>query len=205
MVIERGGALAVQQRDPQTPLHGPDGRVLGHMSDFWTWAYAGNDPQAEPRILPGYLVELALNRTPSRRWNAPTKGAAARQQELIDSLAVEVRGASEVPSLARTGAANISFSLANRPDVDVWIFALLAHTDTQTLDPLNAGQWAFFVVPDVYLELAMPRARAISLTELASGPFGTPVGWEDVLPTVASSFDAPHARKRGTGRGAAAV
>lgn len=181
--------MAVTRREPNTPLRGPRGEELARLSDFWTWAYAGSDADAEPRTMPHYLVELALGRTPSRRWGARPTGAAAMRQQLLDALTIEVRGASEVPSLARTGAANITFSLANRPTVDAWIFALLAHTDPSTIDPLDATQWAFFVVPDVFLELAHARSRSITLTQIAASHFGTPVPWEGLADAMAAAFE----------------
>lgn len=197
-MAERERQMAVTRREPHTPLRGPGGEEIARLGDFWTWAYADADAEAEPGTMPEYLVELALGRTPSRRWGARNTGEAARRQELLDSLAIEVRGASEVPSLARTGAANITFSLANRPAVDAWVFALLAHTDAQTVDPLDATQWAFFVVPDVFLELAHPRSRSITLTQLAATPFGAPLAWESLADAVAGAFQM--ARRPGVKR-----
>lgn len=197
-MIEDAPALSIQRREPQTALRGAEGEQLSTLGDFWAWAYSDESLDAEPRILPGYLVELALRRAPSQRWAGT--GLNDATQRLLDSLTFEVRGASEVPTMARTGAANITFSLANRPDVDAWIFAIIAHTDVETLNPLDVRQWAFFVVPSVYIDMAHARARSITLTQLASTPFGAAVSWSELGATMVANFRKPSAKATAASR-----
>ncbi len=46
------------------------------------------------------------------------------------------------------------------------MFALLAHKDQQTLDPLNLDQWEFFVLPTTALDKKDPTQKAIGLSAL---------------------------------------
>jgi hypothetical protein len=48
----------------------------------------------------------------------------------------------------------------------VYVFALLAHQDKPTLDPLNVAQWVFYVVPTLLLDDLMPCQNTIALNAL---------------------------------------
>ena len=48
----------------------------------------------------------------------------------------------------------------------MYVFALLAHTDQRTLDPLDVSQWQFFVVPTVSLDNRKRSQHSITLPSL---------------------------------------
>ena len=52
------------------------------------------------------------------------------------------------------------------------MFALLAHTDQQTLDPLDLSQWEFYVLPTTLLDNRKRSQHSITLPSLRklSGP-----------------------------------
>jgi hypothetical protein len=57
------------------------------------------------------------------------------------------------------------------------VFALLAHTDKATVNPLDLDQWSFYAVPTAKLEERIGRRRSLSLKtvrELAPGLRGRP-------------------------------
>ncbi|HET9365949.1 MAG TPA: hypothetical protein VFP71_13145 [Candidatus Angelobacter sp.] len=56
-------------------------------------------------------------------------------------------------------AANGTYAAEVKRQADLYIFALLAHQDKATLDPLDLGQWEFYVVPSAQL----PDRAAITL------------------------------------------
>ncbi|MFQ5667599.1 MAG: hypothetical protein ACE5I7_14400 [Candidatus Binatia bacterium] len=53
-----------------------------------------------------------------------------------------------------------------RRQADVYVFALLAHTDQRTLDPLELSQWEFYVVPTMLLDNRQRSQHSITLTSL---------------------------------------
>lgn len=47
---------------------------------------------------------------------------------------------------------------------DVYVFALLAHSDKSTLNPLNVGQWEFYVLSARLLDRLKPTGESIGLS-----------------------------------------
>ncbi len=48
----------------------------------------------------------------------------------------------------------------------VYVFALLAHTDKATVDPLNLDQWVFYVLPTAVLDGRTRSQHSITLKTL---------------------------------------
>ena len=48
------------------------------------------------------------------------------------------------------------------------MFALLAHQDKVTLDPMNVEQWVFFVLPTAVLDARLPSQKQLGLAGLRS-------------------------------------
>ena len=59
-----------------------------------------------------------------------------------------------------------------RRQADVYVFALLAHVDKTTIDPLDVGQWRFYVLPTAILDARRRSQHSIALTSLeaVAGP-----------------------------------
>ena len=53
-----------------------------------------------------------------------------------------------------------------RRQADVYVFALLAHQDKTTLDPMNLAQWEFLVLPTVTLNTQRPLQSRLTLASL---------------------------------------
>lgn len=49
---------------------------------------------------------------------------------------------------------------------DVYVFAVLAHSDKATIDPLNANQWQFYVVQTTTLNARTRSQHSITLKSL---------------------------------------
>jgi hypothetical protein len=54
----------------------------------------------------------------------------------------------------------------SRRQADVYVFALLAHKEVETLDPLNVGQWRFFVLATSRLDERTRSQHSITLATL---------------------------------------
>ena len=53
-----------------------------------------------------------------------------------------------------------------RRQADIYVFALLAHTDKSTIDPLNVNQWQFYVLPTATLDARTRSQHSITLKSL---------------------------------------
>ncbi len=74
---------------------------------------------------------------------------------------------------------------------DVYVFAVLAHTDKATVDPLNVDQLEFYVLPTNVLDERMPTQKSIVLSSLLKlGP--KKVGFEGLGDAIRTS-SAEHA------------
>ena len=54
----------------------------------------------------------------------------------------------------------------SRRQAHVYVFALLAHKDKLTIDPLNIDQWIFFVLPTTVLDARKRSQTSITLRSL---------------------------------------
>jgi hypothetical protein len=77
------------------------------------------------------------------------------------------------PTRAWDPDTNILSKQAKR-QADVYVFALLAHTDKRSIDPLNVNQWQFFVLSREVLDGRTRSQHSItlrSLQALSAGPW----------------------------------
>jgi hypothetical protein len=70
-----------------------------------------------------------------------------------------------------------------RRQADVYVFALLAHTDQETVDPLNLDQWRFFVLSTAVLDARTRSQQSITLRTLQDLCGGS-VSYSDLARTV---------------------
>jgi hypothetical protein len=66
------------------------------------------------------------------------------------------------PTLGWAAATN-TYSPERKRHADVYVFALLAHRDKATRDPLNIDQWDLYVLPTAVLDAQLPMQKTISL------------------------------------------
>ena len=146
--------------------------------DFWRWAVDDLASNTLRGLVAEFLVARALGLTdlPRREWDA----VDLRTRE---GRAVEVKSAAYLQSWPQERPSAIRFGVAaktgwdaetNRWDperrrrADVYVFALLAHEDEATLDPLNVDQWRFWIVPSARLGQQMGDQKSVGLGGLAS-------------------------------------
>jgi hypothetical protein len=157
---------------------GVDSTVL----DFWRWALGDLRMNTARSVLAEFLVRSAI-RDPSpirREW-------ASFDLKSSRGARVEVKTAAYLQSWAQRALTRPSFSLGKviglewnvelgqytgdprALKADVWVFALHTCTDPEAYDPLDAGQWRFWVVP----------ANAPGIQERAQSGRGgqVPLGW----------------------------
>ncbi|MEZ5924923.1 MAG: hypothetical protein R3D57_11140 [Hyphomicrobiaceae bacterium] len=144
--------------------------------DFWQWSASDMVANTMRGVLAEYIVALALGIADGMReeW-------AAWDLTMADATRIEVKSAAYVQSWQQAKPSVISFSVAksrqwsetsglgnesSRP-AQIYVFALLAHMDQATLDPLDLDQWVFYVLPTSVLDARQRSQHSITLPSLA--------------------------------------
>ncbi len=171
------GPTAATPKTGSEPFHN-DGKSMGFdLLGFWRWSVSDLVSNATRGRLAEYIVAKALSiNTDGIRseWDA---------FDLITprGVKVEVKSAAYIQSWNQKKASLIFFRVprtrfwdaeinvqnkeTNR-HADVYVFALLAHTDKKTVDPMDMSQWRFFVLPTCVLDSRTRSQHSISLGSL---------------------------------------
>ena len=157
-----------------------------NVHGFWAWSVSDLVSNATRGRLAEYIVAKACGVGTSH----PRDEWAAVDLETPKGVLVEVKSAAYVQSWHQEKLSAISFGVkktlkwdpeTNRqgeePErtADVYVFALLAHQEQSTLDPLNLDQWEFYVLPTCVLNERKRSQHSItlpSLKKLNAGPHG---------------------------------
>jgi hypothetical protein len=176
--------------EPLTTAGGPAGPTL---ADFWGWSRSDLLDNLERGVLAEFIVATALS--------IPTDGVrvgwATWDLTTPDGVRVEVKSAAYLQSWAQRRLSRISFStpktlawdadtgefagLAQR-HAQVYVFALLAHTDKSTVNPLDLDQWMFYVLPTSVLDARTRSQHSITLKTLEE--LTAAVGFSELRETV---------------------
>ncbi|MHB1324928.1 MAG: hypothetical protein ACYDGS_02975 [Thermoleophilia bacterium] len=165
-------------------------RDLGFdLLGFWRWSASDVISNATRGILAEYLIARAVGAADGVRdeWAA---------YDLHDprGISIEVKSAAYIQSWYQERVSTISFncpktlawdartnrqSSEKRRQAKVYVFALLAHRDQATLNPLDVSQWEFYVVPTATLDHRERSQHSITLKSLRD-LHGKPVGYSDL-------------------------
>ena len=169
-------ALTVALRTGAEPFH-LGGRALSFdVLSFWRWSASDLVSNVWRGILAEYLVAQAMGVAGRARieWDAS-------DLHTPNGLRIEVKSAAYLQSWAQRTPSAIGFDIAKKRAWDattntplpqasrtaaVYVFALLAHRDKATLDPLDLSQWEFYVVPCQVLDKVCGAQKRIGLTAL---------------------------------------
>jgi hypothetical protein len=162
------GRREVARKSGTERLHN-GGTDLGvDLRSFWQWSVSDLVSNVTRGRLAEYIVASALG--------APTDGVrdewAAFDLVTQAGVRVEVKSAAYIQSWHQVRLSSISFvtpmtrawdaetgvqNLEAKRQADVYVFALLAHTDKATVDPLDVSQWRFYILP-VGAECSHPKS-----------------------------------------------
>lgn len=153
--------------------------------EFWRWSASDLVDNVRRGELAEFIVAKAFGvdvRRPREGW---ATWDLTWQIDHETSLAVEVKSAAYLQSWGQRALSKIQFVVPKRRGfdrisnaleatarrhADVYVFALLAHKDKLTVDPLRLNQWLFYVLPTHKLDERARSQHSItlkSLTELA--------------------------------------
>ncbi len=161
------------------------GRDLGFdLLSFWQWSASDLVGNTARGVIAEYLVARALEIDASGLRD----GWAAYDLCTPSGIKVEVKSAAYLQSWHQAKLSIVSFrtpkTRAWHPDTnqldaeatrqaDVYVFAILAHREKSTLNPLDASQWEFYVLPTRALNERTRSQHSITLPtprRMAAGP-----------------------------------
>jgi len=186
-----------------TPLTGQESftfqnKPLAQVNHFWRWGISDLVSNTNRGIVAEYIVALALGLDLSGvrdEWRA-------YDLNLPPGFHIEVKSAGYVQSWGQRELSTIKFNIAERKAwdretnilgnisarrSDLYIFALHAHKDKATINPMNLEQWLFYVVWTKTLNTKAWRQKSISLKALEKiCPVG--VAFDQLTETVKKSI-----------------
>ena len=166
------------------------------VADFWRWAFSDLRMNNVRGILAEFLVAKAVGAT-----EAPKEEWANFDVQTPDGIRIEVKASAywqswpqREPSkivfsglTARTWGDDGSYSADRQIRADLFVFAVQACADPTKYEPLDIGQWEFYVLPAS--AIAEAGARSLSLASLAR--YGAePIAWEELCEAVATASRA---------------
>jgi hypothetical protein len=168
--------IIVKPRIGSEPFHLAGQPVGFDVASFWRWSASDLVSNVYRGVLAEYIVARSLGIVDGVRteWDVCDLRTST-------GLLVEVKSAAYLQSWHQRTHSPISFDIglkrawdaatnlsASEPcrSADVYVFALLAHRDKATLDPLDLAQWEFYVVGTNDLEAAFGNQTRLSLSSL---------------------------------------
>lgn len=169
-------ALEATRLTGAEPFH-RSGQHLGFdLRSFWQWACSDINGNALRGLVAEYLVGRAVGGDGGVRteWHAydvvtssglkvEVKTSAYLQtwkQEKLSAISFDI-----APKRGWDAATNTMADTASR-SANVYVFAVHSHKDKATLDPLDADQWEFYVLPAAVLDERVPGQKTIALSSL---------------------------------------
>ena len=157
------------------------------LAEFWRWSVSDLVSNATRGILAEFIVARAIGMDSCcvrDEWGACDLIMAG-------DVKIEVKSTAYVQSWYQKRYSRTSFSIAksrawdrntnetaaeSRRQADVYVFAVLAHRDKATVDPLDMSQWRFYVVPTRALEARNQQSITLRSLEALVGesiPYGS--------------------------------
>ncbi len=166
---------------------------------FWRWNASDLASNTTRGQLAEFIVALAL----SLPLDAPRQEWGAYDLLTPDGIKIEVKSAAYLQSWAQDKPSSISFRIpkthawdaaANqlsqevKRQADVYVFALLKHTQKASLDPLDLDQWEFYVLPTPVLDARRRSQHSITLNSLRGECGAAAVPFADLAEAVRQAF-----------------
>jgi hypothetical protein len=178
-----------------------DGHALPiNLLSFWQWSVSDLVSNVTRGRLAEFIVATAIG--------IDVSGGVRKDWDSVDlitpaELKIEVKSAAYVQSWFQKRPSDIVFqtprtrawdpttnlfSDESRRQAEVYVLALLHHQDKLTIDPLNLGQWCFFVLPTHVLDARKRSQHSITLGSLEA--LVRRVSYSDLAAAVVQAGDA---------------
>jgi hypothetical protein len=157
-------------------FHSTRGPIESTLSEFWQWSASDLISNVTRGRLAEFIVAKALGVADDmrREWDA-------FDLKTLSGVPLEVKSCAYVQSWKQTKLSSIVFQIpktrawdpntgiydvVSRRQAEIYIFALLAHQEGATLDPLNLDQWHFYAVLTSILNERTESQNSIALKSL---------------------------------------
>jgi len=205
MAVSRLDRLNPSVKTGGEPFH--EGGTASDFSlrDFWSWSTSDLVSNATRGVLAEFIVAKALGlRTDCVRM-------AWDKCDLIGEggLNIEVKSAAYIQTWAQKAPSKITFCVQRkrgwdadtnvqdkeaRRHADIYVFALLAHEDKNTIDPLDLNQWRFWAVSTRFLDERKRSQHSITMATLLK-VVGAPVSYGELARCVQQAGELPGSRE----------
>ena len=169
------------------------GKALGFtLLDYWKWSESDLLNGLTRTRLAEFIVAAALG----AHAEGPRDEHSSLELVTPDGIEVRVKSSSFLKSFPQRDLSKVVFvpqvrltrsDEAGGPHVpcraQVYVFALLDHVEKASVDPLDLGQWRFFVPPTSRLEALVAEQRALTVPTLDALSAGS-VGYEGLRAAV---------------------
>lgn len=193
-------ALEIERKSGEERFREDGSELDFNLLDFWQWSMSDLVNNATRGVLAEYIVARALG--------VPTSGTrdfwAPYDLVTPDGIKVEVKSSSYVQCWAQSALSRISFDIKPshawdyktggwdeeyKRQADVYVFALLAHRDKQTINPMNLDQWKFYVLSTAALDEHFGGQKELTLGGLEK--HASPVDFKALKATVSKAMAKP--------------
>lgn len=170
-------ALQAQASDGTECFHKAGSALPFDLLSFWQWSASDLLDNTTRGVLAEYLVGRAVGAD----LTAPRQPWSPFDLRTPDGWKLEVKASAFLQAWGQVAPSAPTFDIARKQawnhakgryeglrdrHADVYVFALLAHQDKRTLDPLDVEQWRFFVVPTREIERAHGDRQRVGLAQL---------------------------------------
>jgi len=167
----------VLRKSGAEPFHASGNNLGFDLQMFWQWAVSDLVSNTARGVLAEFLVARALG----IEEHGVRDGWSPYDLKNLTGLKIEVKSAAYIQSWFQKEFSRIVFSVSKKrawdsasnvldtePNrhADLYVFALLAHKDKATLDPMNVDQWVFYVLPTEVLNKRPRSQHSITLKSL---------------------------------------
>jgi len=146
------------------------------LLDFWRWAYSDLIGNTDRGAIAEYIVAIACESDVKVRvsWDA-------YDLSLKNGLKIEVKSSAflqtwkqkkystpifNIPQTKAWNSIENTYDSSRKRQADVYVFALLAHLDKETINPLDTVQWEFYILSTKELNNISKNSKQISLKKL---------------------------------------
>jgi len=141
---------------------------------FWQWSSSELLGNALRGVLAEFIIASIIDvlDNPREEWDA-------YDLQTKNGLKIEIKSSAYLQSWEQKKLSNISFGIQPTGDSqsnstirtrksDIYIFCVLAHTDKESVNPLDLSQWDFYLLDTNILNTKVPTQKTISLSSLLS-------------------------------------
>jgi len=167
-------AIHTTKKSGEEKFYFNDKKLPIDVLSFWQWSSSELLGNALRGVLAEFIVASTIDvlDNPREEWDA-------YDLQTKNGLKIEIKSSAYLQSWEQKKLSNISFGIQPTGDSqsnstiktrksDIYIFCVLAHTDKESVNPLDLSQWDFYLLDTNILNMKVPTQKTISLSSLLS-------------------------------------